>query len=99
MDHEDRMRRDADFARWYTLHHDRIRGLCARILRDDAAAEDIAQETLLRAWTRREELRDEDIGAWLSVVARHACVSYLRKHGRTTPVDVLPEAPDSDADP
>ncbi len=99
MEHENRMRRDAAFARWYTLHHDRIRSLCARILRDEAAGEDLAQETLLRAWTRRDSIRDEDVGAWLSVVARNACVSYLRKNQRAIPVGVVPELPDAAADP
>ncbi len=99
MDHENRMRRDAEFARWYTTHHDRIRSFCARILRDDASGEDLAQETLLRAWTRRDRMREEDLGAWLTVVARNLCVSHLRRHKRVVPTEFLSDVPDEAADP
>lgn len=99
MEHDDKLAHDAEFARWYTTHHDRIRALCARILRDPNAAEDIAQETLLRAWERREQMREEDLGAWLSVVARNLCLSSLRKDGRMFVTDEVPDRPDAGADP
>ena len=93
------MTRDDAFDRWYGLHFDRIRALCARILRDPVGAEDIAQEALLRAWVRRDQMRDEDVGAWLSVVARNLCISAMRKDRRSTPTESLPEVLDLDADP
>ncbi len=99
MEHDDKLAHDAEFARWYRSHHDRIRALCARILRDPIAAEDVAQETLLRAWERREQMREEDLGAWLSVVARNLCLSMLRKDGRLIVMDELPERADVWADP
>jgi RNA polymerase sigma-70 factor, ECF subfamily len=94
-----KMPADAAFDRWYALHFDRIRVLCARILRDPAAAEDMAQETLLRAWVRRDQMREEDLGAWLSVVARNLCLSAIRKDGRLVVTDELPESADHSADP
>jgi RNA polymerase sigma factor (sigma-70 family) len=99
MQHEGHMARDEEFARWYHTHHDRIRALCARILRDQSAAEDMAQETLLRAWQRRDQMREEDLGAWLSVVARNLCLSAIRKDGRLIVTDELPERADHSADP
>jgi RNA polymerase sigma-70 factor (ECF subfamily) len=69
------------------------------MLRDRAAAEDVAQETLLRAWLGREQMREEDLGAWLSVVARNLCISYIRKQKKAVPTEVLPETPDESADP
>ena len=99
MQHEGQMARDEVFARWYQAHHDRIRALCARILRDPSAAEDMAQETLLRAWQRRDQMREEDLGAWLSVVARNLCLSAIRKEGRLIVTDELPEKADLSADP
>jgi RNA polymerase sigma-70 factor, ECF subfamily len=99
MQHEGHMARDEEFARWYHAHHDRIRALCARILRDPIAAEDMAQETLLRAWVRRDQMREEDLGAWLSVVARNLCLSSIRKDGRLVITDELPEKADHGADP
>ena len=87
------------FARWFELYHDRILAQCVRMLRDRAAAEDIAQETLLRAWLGRERMREEDLGAWLSVVARNLCVSHIRRHKKQVPTEVLPDTPDENADP
>lgn len=97
--HDPRLPSDDAFDRWYALHFDRLRALCSRILRDPIGAEDIAQETLLRAWVRRDQLRDEDIGAWLSVVARNLCISSMRKEWRSSPTETLPEITDPDADP
>jgi RNA polymerase sigma-70 factor (ECF subfamily) len=90
---------EARFEDWYRDHYDRLRGLCARILSDPSAAEDIAQETLLRAWLGKDRMREQDVGAWLSVVARNLCVSHMRRRWRTVPHDILPDAPDYDADP
>jgi len=99
MNHEESMARDEAFARWYKLHHPRIRRMCARILRDQAMAEDMAQEALLRAWTRRTEMREEDLGAWLSVVARNLCLSAMRRDKHLLSIDPLPEWADDSADP
>ena len=93
------MSRDEEFARWYRQHHDRIRSLCTRILRDPATAEDIAQETLLRAWLGRDRMRDEDVGAWLTVVARNLAVSHLRRERRQVSTDAVPDVADESSDP
>jgi len=87
------------FERWYRAHHDRLLAQCMRMLRDRGAAEDIAQETLLRAWLGRERMREEDLGAWLSVVARNLCVSHIRREKKAIPTETLPEMLDVDADP
>lgn len=91
--------RDAQFDAWYRKHFSRVRALSLRILSDSAAAEDIAQETLLTAWLHRERLREEDLGAWLSVVARNLSITHLRRQSRAEPREVLPEVPDPTADP
>jgi RNA polymerase sigma-70 factor, ECF subfamily len=87
------------FERWYRAHHDRLLAQCTRLLRDRAAAEDVAQETLLRAWLGRERMREEDLGAWLSVVAKNLCISYIRRQKRSVPTESVPETPDETADP
>jgi RNA polymerase sigma-70 factor, ECF subfamily len=90
---------EARFEDWYRDHYERLRSLCARILSDPSAAEDIAQETLLRAWLGKDRVREQDVGAWLSVVARNLCVSHMRRRWRAVPHDILPDAPDYEADP
>jgi RNA polymerase sigma-70 factor, ECF subfamily len=87
------------FERWYRAHYDRLLSQCMRVLRDRAASEDVAQETLLRAWLGRERMREEDVGAWLTVVARNLCISYLRRQKKSVPTEILPETPDEAADP
>jgi len=87
------------FERWYRAHHARLLAQCTRMLRDRAAAEDVAQETLLRAWLGRDQMREEDVGAWLSVVARNLCISFIRRQKKQVPTEFLPEKLDEAADP
>lgn len=93
------MQADERFARWYGEHHARIRRFCQRLLRDSAEAEDVAQEALLRAWERRADMRDQDVGAWLSVVARNLCLSHMRRDGRVVPLEPFHDRADHSADP
>lgn len=90
---------DETFVRWYKAHGRRIRSLCLRIVRDEATAEDIVQETLLRAWMRRSSLREPELGAWLSVVARNLCLNTIRNGKKAVLVDRLPDYPDDRSDP
>lgn len=89
------------FEAWYKAHHARLRSMCDRMLRDNALAEDVAQETLLRAWARRRQFeRDADLGPWLRTVARNLCIEAIRSRGRAVPAsDAFPEIADDNADP
>jgi RNA polymerase sigma-70 factor (ECF subfamily) len=50
----------------------------------DADAEDLAQETLLRAYRGLNALRDDsDVRAWLLTILRHARVDFLRTKDRS----------------
>jgi RNA polymerase sigma-70 factor (ECF subfamily) len=63
------------------------------LCRDRTLAEDIVQETLLRAWRARDELRDENaLRAWLCTIARreHARL-YERKRLPVVDIDGLIE--------
>jgi RNA polymerase sigma-70 factor, ECF subfamily len=52
------------------------------IVRDDALAEDVCQETFLRAWRRIGSLRDEDPGPWLTRIAANESISAWRRRHR-----------------
>lgn len=55
-------------------------GLCLRLVRDRAAAEDLAQEALLRAFRDLGQLREPGrFRAWLSRIAVNACRMHLRR--------------------
>jgi len=52
------------------------------IVRDEAMAEDVCQETFLKAWRRIRSLREEDIGSWLIRIAANESISASRRRRR-----------------
>lgn len=51
--------------------------------RDADEAEDIAQETILRAYRKREQFQPQtNIGAWTSVIARNIAINRFRRFHR-----------------
>jgi len=55
--------------------------LAARLVRDDAEAEDLVQETVLVAWRRRAQLRDPDaLRGWLRRSLVNRVVDRSRRH-------------------
>lgn len=71
------------FRRLVEPHTRALYGLCARITRDTALAEDAVQEALFNAW---RHLRDFDGRAgfrtWLHRIAVNAALEQLRRRGR-----------------
>ena len=62
---------------------------------------DAVQEALLRAWEKRNTLRDESLfRTWLTRILINECYTLLRRRRRAVPLDEVPEpiAP-PDADP
>lgn len=58
------------------------------MVRDTAEAEDLTQETFLRAYHRRDSLRDEGAQtSWLYRIATHVCLDRLRQYARRSPMD------------
>jgi RNA polymerase sigma-70 factor, ECF subfamily len=54
--------------------------LVLRVVRDQAIAEDLVQETFLRVWNRVHAIDSEKgaIGPWLLAIARNRAIDYLR---------------------
>ena len=83
---------------------ERIVSLVARMTpagSDSAMAEDVAQDTLLRLWARRDSLESyRSIEALAMVMARNRAVDLLRaqQSGRHTSIDGY-DSPDSGPDP
>jgi RNA polymerase sigma-70 factor (ECF subfamily) len=50
-----------------------------RLVRDEATAEDIAQETFVRLFKELDRIRDKTASAWLYRVARNLVTDYIRK--------------------
>lgn len=74
-------RRAPDFAS--SDHYTRILRYVRSVVRDPDEAQDLTQETFLRAQRRRETLRDpEAVLPWLYSIATHVCLDRLRQRAR-----------------
>lgn len=72
----------------------RIFLLIYRIVDNAADAEDLAQETFIKALQRQEQLKDIDKAThWLSRIASNTAIDFLRRHGKINfcEVDALME--------
>lgn len=58
---------------------ERVHRLCRSLLRDPAAAEDAAQDSLLRVWRALHGFRPERaaLSTWLYAITRHHCLALL----------------------
>ena len=74
-------------------HLPTVLAIARRMLRDDAEAEDVAQETLLRLWRNaaRLELGEGGVRPWLRRVAANLCIDRVRAQRNTSLGDALPE--------
>ncbi|CAN5442446.1 sigma-70 family RNA polymerase sigma factor [soil metagenome] len=73
----------------------RLYALAYGILQDASEAEDVAQETFLKAWRHRWHLRSpEKFPAWLYSVARHRSLDVLRRRRTTSLPENETETPD-----
>src|SRR6187402_3176588 len=74
---------DSAFRSLFEPHRRSITLHCYRMLGSLQDAEELVQETLLRAWQRREEVRASSaLRAWLYQIATNACLDQLVKTRR-----------------
>jgi len=64
----------------FEIYHARIYRYVLRLVKDPAEAEDLTQDTFLRAYRRGDSLRDpEAVRGWLYRIATHVCLDRLRQ--------------------
>ena len=85
-----------DAAAFRTLVDRHLAGVVAvarRMLRDDAEAEDVAQEAMLRLWRSADglEVGPPGLRPWLRRVVSNLCVDRMRSGKRLTVTDEVPE--------
>src|SRR5215212_9759394 len=77
---------ETEFSALAERHRRELHVHCYRMLGSFEEAEDLVQETLMRAWRRREDLeRDEWFRAWLYKIATNACLDAIRAKERRVP--------------
>jgi DNA-directed RNA polymerase specialized sigma24 family protein len=60
---------------------------CYRMLASYEDAQDMTQETFLRAWARRESFQGRaSLRTWLYRIATNACLDFLEKRRDRTPI-------------
>jgi len=75
------------FAGWARQRMPDSYRLAVAILRDEAAAQDVVQDAVLRAWLAWPRLRDRDrLDPWLDRIVVNCCRDRLRKEARNSRV-------------
>lgn len=68
------------FAKIVDLYKGQVYNICLRLIGIPAEAEDIAQESFIRAYTNIERFEtDKKFSTWLFKIATNLCIDYLRK--------------------
>ncbi|HTT64245.1 MAG TPA: sigma-70 family RNA polymerase sigma factor [Bryobacteraceae bacterium] len=79
-----------DFERIVRVYQDKIFRLAFSMLGDRAAAEETAQDVLVRVWKGLAGFREESsLSTWIYAITRNACRTALRRRG--LPPDSLEE--------
>src|SRR5216684_3185859 len=77
--------------RFVSDHLRRIFVQIYRIVGNVADAQDLTQETFIKALQRQDQLKDELKAAhWLSRIATNTALDFLRRHGRVTHCELEP---------
>ena len=80
------MTTEAAFAARAERHRRELHVHCYRMMGSFEEAEDLVQETLLRAWRNRGELEhDQYLRAWLYKIATNACLDAIKASKRRVP--------------
>ena len=71
-------------------HRRELTGYCTRMLGSGFDADDAVQETMVRAWTRRDTFEGRSsVHAWLYRIATNVCLDMLRsQRRRAVPMDL-----------
>lgn len=73
------------FALLTERHRRELQVHCYRMLANYEDAQDMTQETFLRAWNKRESFKGHAaLRTWLYRIATNACLDFLRKHNDRT---------------
>jgi len=79
-----------DFRTTILPHRDRLYRLALSITLDTADAEDIVQDTMLKAWERREQWPQiRNIEAWLTQICKNLALDHKKRRSRIVPLTTI----------
>ncbi|MFI6326128.1 sigma-70 family RNA polymerase sigma factor [Nonomuraea sp. NPDC050556] len=83
---------EEEFAGLVRQHERELRVHCYRMLGSLDESQDLVQETFLRAWRGRAELREEGrLRGWLYRIATNACLDFLERSPRPATLQPYPD--------
>jgi RNA polymerase sigma-70 factor (ECF subfamily) len=72
----------------YARHHVRLFRFLARLVKDEASAEELLSEVFLDVWRQAGRFEGRSlVSTWLMGIARHKALSALRRRGPTEELD------------
>lgn len=79
------------FASLYDRTSGKLMGVCLRILKDRAAAEEAMQDTFVKVWKNADRYAANGLSpmTWLITIARNTAIDRLRKRRDTRDIDGL----------
>ena len=81
-----------DFSNGVTSRQGQMYRIARSYLRSEHDCLDVISEAILKAWQKRETLREEQyFGTWLCRIVIHECINLLRRQKRTVLVESLPQ--------
>jgi RNA polymerase sigma-70 factor (ECF subfamily) len=72
----------ATFEQQVSAYEDRVYRIARSMLKDEAAAQDVTQDVLVKLWEHQDDLDGDGLMAWLTCVTRNACIDVLRARQR-----------------
>jgi RNA polymerase sigma-70 factor (ECF subfamily) len=84
------------FGELVTRYQTGVFNVCYRVLHEHGDAEDLAQETFMRAYDRLHTFDlEREFGPWIRRIAANLCLNYLESHKVTAPLDEERDADES----
>lgn len=84
------------FGELVTRHQTSVFNVCYRILHERGEAEDLAQETFMRAYNRLDQFDlEREFGPWVRRVAANLCLNHLESQKVNAPFDEDRDADES----
>ena len=77
---------EKSFELLYDQMHKLVYLVCLGIVKNEASAQDLAQDTFVTVWNKSSEFKGGSYKAWILTIAKNKSLNYIKKHSRVMPV-------------